>query len=91
MWKGYPNLALLASLAEEHLAKTWNSRSGRLEGKSKDAVETNAKIERILQSVNSAVDNLTKRNVAFTATTVKEMKQQTNRCEKHCIGKDDWI
>ena len=28
--------------------KLWNSRSGRLEGKSKEAVETNAKIERIL-------------------------------------------
>ena len=53
--------------------KLWNSRSGRLDGKSKEAVETNAKIERILLSVNSAVDNLTKRNVDFTATTVKEM------------------
>ena len=28
--------------------KLWNSRSGRLEGKSKEAVETNVKIERIL-------------------------------------------
>ena len=53
----------------------WNPRSGRLEGKSKEAVETNAKIERILLSVNSAVDNLIKRNVDFTATTVKEMMQ----------------
>ena len=55
--------------------KLWNSRSGRLEGKSKEAVETNVKIERILLSVNSAVDNLIKRNVDFTATTVKEMMQ----------------
>lgn len=55
--------------------KLWNSRSGRLDGKSKEAVETNAKIERILLSVNSAVDNLVKRNVDFTATTVKEMMQ----------------
>ena len=55
--------------------KLWNPRSGRLEGKSKGAVETNAKIERILLSVNSAVDNLIKRNVDFTATTVKEMMQ----------------
>ena len=54
--------------------KLWNSRSGRLDGKSKEAVETNAKIERILLPVNSAVDNLTKRNVDFT-TTVKEMMQ----------------
>ena len=43
--------------------KLWNSRSSRLEGKSKEAVETNAMIERILLSVNTAVDNLTKRNV----------------------------
>ena len=55
--------------------KLWNPRSGRLEGKSKEAVETNAKIERILLSINSAVDNLTKRNADFTATTVKEMMQ----------------
>ena len=55
--------------------KLWNPRSGRLEGKSKEAVETNAKIDRILLSVNSAVDNLTKRNVDFTATTVKELMQ----------------
>jgi hypothetical protein len=46
-----------------------------LEGKSKEAVETNVKIERILLSINSAVDNLIKRNVDFTATTVKEMMQ----------------
>lgn len=55
--------------------KLWNSRSGRLEGKSKEAVETNAKIEHILLSANSAVDNLIKRNVDFMATTVKEMMQ----------------
>ena len=55
--------------------KLWNSRSGRLEGKSKEAVETNVKIERILLSINSAVDNLIKRNVDFTTTTVKEMMQ----------------
>ena len=55
--------------------KLWNSRSGWLEGKSKEAVETNTKIERILLSINSAVDNLIKRNVDFTATTVKEMMQ----------------
>lgn len=40
--------------------KLWNSRSGWLEGKSKEAVETNTKIERILLSVNSAIDNLVK-------------------------------
>ena len=55
--------------------KLWNPRSGRLEGKSKEAVETNAKIERILLSINSAVDNLIKRNVDFTAMMVKEMMQ----------------
>lgn len=55
--------------------KLWNCRSGKLEGKSKEAVESNAKIERILLSANSAVDNLIKRNADFTATTVKEMMQ----------------
>lgn len=42
--------------------KLWNSRSSRLEGKSGEATETNAKIERILLSVNAAFDNLVKRN-----------------------------
>jgi site-specific recombinase XerD len=55
--------------------KLWNSRSSRLEGKSGEATETNAKIERILLSVNAAFDNLVKRNVVFTATSVKEMMQ----------------
>lgn len=46
-----------------------------MDGKNKEAVETNAMIERILLSVNTAVDNLIKRNVDFTATTVKDMMQ----------------
>lgn len=61
--------------------KLWNPRSGRLEGKSKEAVETNAKIDRILLSVNSAVDNLTKRNVDFTAQSIKELMQGSVDCQ----------
>ena len=34
----------------------WNPRESRLNGKSKEAVETNAKIEKLLLAVNSAFD-----------------------------------
>ena len=36
----------------------WNPRESRLNGKSKEAVDVNAKIDRLLLSVNSAFDSL---------------------------------
>ena len=49
----------------------WNPRESRLNGKSKEAVETNAKIEKLLLAVNNAFDNLVSRKVDFDATDVK--------------------
>ena len=43
--------------------------------KSKEAVETNAKIDRLLLAVNSAFDSLVERKNDFNATDVKEMLQ----------------
>jgi len=50
----------------------WNPRSGRLDGKSREAVETNAKIDKMLLNINSAYDNLLKRNVDFTAQSIQK-------------------
>lgn len=53
----------------------WNPRESRLNGKSKEAVEINAKIEKLLLAVNNAFDNLVNRKVDFDATDVKNLFQ----------------
>ena len=53
----------------------WNPRESRLNGKSKEAVETNAKIEKLLLAVNSAFDSLLERKHEFDAAAVKDMFQ----------------
>ena len=59
----------------------WNPRSGRLDGKSREAVEVNAKIDKMLLNINSAYDNLLKRNVNFTAQSIKELMQGSVECQ----------
>ena len=49
----------------------WNPRESRLNGKGREAVETNAKIEKLLLAVNHAFDNLVNRKIDFDATDVK--------------------
>ena len=53
----------------------WNPRESRLNGKSKEAVEVNAKIDKLLLAVNSAFDSLLERKTDFDATAVKEAFQ----------------
>ena len=53
----------------------WNPRESRLNGKSKEAVEINAKIDKLLLAINSAFDSLVERKIDFDATTVKEAFQ----------------
>ena len=53
----------------------WNPRESRLNGKSREAVETNVKIEKLLLAVNSAFDSLLERKQEFDATAVKDMFQ----------------
>ena len=53
----------------------WNPRESRLNGKSKEAVETNAKIEKLLLAINSAFASLLERKTDFDATVVKDMFQ----------------
>ena len=53
----------------------WNPRESRLNGKSKEAVETNAKIDKLLLAVNSAFDSLVERKKPFDAEAVKNLFQ----------------
>ena len=53
----------------------WNPRESRLNGKSKEAVEINAKIDKLLLDINSAFDSLMERKVDFDATSVKDAFQ----------------
>ena len=50
----------------------WNPRSGRLDGKSREAVEVNTKIDKMLLNINSACDNLLKRNANFTVQSIQK-------------------
>jgi len=53
----------------------WNPRESRLNGKSKEAVETNAKIDKLLLAVNSAFNSLVERKKPFDAEAVKALYQ----------------
>lgn len=53
----------------------WNPRESRLDGKSREAVVTNARIEKLLLAVHSAYDTLTERNQPFDAESVKNLFQ----------------
>ncbi|WP_025843455.1 MULTISPECIES: site-specific integrase [Bacteroidales] len=55
--------------------KLWNVRESRLNGKSQEAVETNANLERLLLSIQEAYQVLCERGVEFTATDIKEAFQ----------------
>ena len=50
----------------------WNPRSGRLDGKSREALEVNTKIDKMLLNINSACDNLLKRNANFTVQSIQK-------------------
>lgn len=53
----------------------WNPRESRLDGKSNEAVEVNAKIEKLLLAVHSAFDSLVERKKTFDAESVKVLYQ----------------
>ena len=53
----------------------WNPRESRLDGKSREAVETNGKIEKLLLGVHSAFDCLVERKKPFDAMAVKNLLQ----------------
>ena len=59
----------------------WNPRSGRLDGKSREAVEVNAKIDKMLLNIYSACDKLLKRNVDFIAQSIQKSGKISLKCD----------
>lgn len=53
--------------------KLWNTRESRLNGKSRVAVETNSKLDKLCLSINEAYDTLLKREQEFRAEDVKNL------------------
>jgi hypothetical protein len=53
----------------------WNPRESRLNGKNREAVIINAKLEKILVAVHSAYDTLAGRKQEFDAMAVKDLFQ----------------
>ena len=53
----------------------WNPRESRMDGKSREAVEKNGRLERLLLSVQSAYQALLSKGCPFDATDVKEQSQ----------------
>lgn len=53
----------------------WNPRESRLNGKSREAVVTNAKLDRLMLSVNEAYASLLERKQSFRAEDVKNLFQ----------------
>ena len=63
----------------------WNPRASRLEGKSKEAVETNKDIEQLLLSIQKAFDVLVEKRTDFEAKDVKEALQGSVKTPfSHC-------
>lgn len=53
----------------------WNPRESRMDGKSREAVEINDRLENLLLSVQSAYQSLLSKGCPFDATDVKELFQ----------------
>jgi hypothetical protein len=53
----------------------WNPRESRLDGKSREAVEINQKIEKLLLAVHSAFDSFIERKQSFDAESIKNLFQ----------------
>ena len=53
----------------------WNPRESRIDGKSREAVEVNARLESLLLSVQAAYQSLLSKGCPFDATDVKEVFQ----------------
>ena len=53
----------------------WNPRESRMDGKSREAVEINGRLENLLLSVQSAYQSLLSKGGSFDATDVKELFQ----------------
>ena len=69
----------------------WNARESRLDGKSREAVETNAKLDKLLFAVNAAFDTLIERGQDFDATAVKDLFQGSMKTQMTLLRMTDRI
>ena len=69
----------------------WNARESRLGGKSREAVETNAKLDKLLLAINNAFDTLVERGQDFDATAVKELFQGSMETQMTLLRMTDRI
>ena len=69
----------------------WNPRESRLKGKSHEAVETNAKLDKLLLSIHSAFDTLVDRKADFDAEAVKNLFQGSLGTQMTLLGMTDIV
>ncbi len=69
----------------------WNTRESRLDGKSREAVDANAKIDKLLLAVNAAFDTLVERGQDFDATAVKDLFQGSMETQMTLLRMTDRI
>lgn len=70
----------------------WNVRESRLDGKGKEAVETNARIERLLADIGNAYGSLCRRGTELDASAVKDLVQGSVRTQATLLGYyDKWL
>ena len=69
----------------------WNPRESRLKGKSHEAVETNAKLDKLMLSIHTAFDTLVGRNVDFDAEAVKNLFQGSFETQMPLLGMTDIV
>ena len=75
LWGTYGRTIAQFSCKLSYDPNLWNARESRLNGKSREAVTTNGKLERLLLSAQSAYQALCERGVVFTETDIKELLQ----------------
>jgi len=69
----------------------WNPRESRLKGNSHEAVETNAKLDKLILSIHTAFDTLVGRNADFDAETVKNLFQGSLETQMTLLGMTDIV
>ena len=69
----------------------WNPRESRMDGKSREAVEVNGRLENLLLSIQSAYQSLLTRGCPFDATDVKEQFQGSVQIRCMLIEKLDML
>ena len=69
----------------------WNPRESRMDGKSREAVEVNGRLENLLLSIQSAYQSLLARGCPFDATDVKEQFQGSVQARCRLIERLDML